>query len=283
MRIKKLFCVLLFLLLIVPAADAARHSNSHSHQKKFEKFVDSINEAANQISWSGKHNFQDVEFIEDEMDGDETVYAWAWYADYYILIRSYEDKTWSKSYAAGFWTNSEELTFANGIKVGSSMKAVRSFFDKKEIFQISPNEYAVYWEAESDAPGSLVFSTENNRITAISYKGWHNMTAKMSRLFALYDNAMFANAAGDKVNVREDFPNGKVLFHVNRSKRDCLIVNAAHHGDKPENWYHVIGRVNDNYFKPVDNGYVARKFLKVRKLKISERNLYISQYLKDKK
>ena len=99
---KKLFCLLLFLPLIVPAADA----DYISHQKKFKKFVASITEAANKISWSGKHNFQDVEFIKDEMDGDDTVYARAWYADYYILIRSYTDKIWSKSYAAGFGTNS---------------------------------------------------------------------------------------------------------------------------------------------------------------------------------
>ena len=104
----------------------------------------------------------------------------------------------------------------------------------------------------------------------------------MQFIFDLYASAIFANVAGDKVNVREDFPNGKVLFQVNKSKRDCLIVEAIHHDERAKDWYHVIGRVNDNYFKPA-NGYVSKKFLKVRKLKISERNLYISQYLKDKK
>ena len=273
---KKLFCVLLFLLLIVPAADALS-----PHQKKFEIFEKSINEAANKISWSGKHNFQDVEFVRDETEGDETVYARAWYADYYILIRSYTDKTWSKSSVSFFWTSSEELTFANGIKVGASIKAVRDFFGRKEVFQIAPNKYAV--RPDTDAPCDIIFSTENNRITAISYENCYNMTTKMSCLFTLYTDAALAEVKGDKVNVREDFPDGKVLFQVNKSKRDGLLVNATRHGDEPDNCYHVIGRVNDNYFKPVDNGYVAKKFLKFRKLRISERNLYISQYLKDKK
>jgi len=249
-----------------------------SHEQNFMKFENSINEVANKITWSRKHNFQDVEFVENEMEGDETVYARAWYDDYYLVIRAYTDKTWSKSYVLGFWTSSEELTFASGIKVGSSISDISAFFGKSLHSSSFPNVYIVYREEESDTAGYIVFSTENNKITSIGYNSWYNMTSKMSFLFSLYADLAFAEVTGDKVNVREDYPKGKVLFQVNKSKGDCLLVVPEAPGN---GWCYVEGIVTNNSLKRKARiCYISKQFLKIRKLTISERNLYISQYLK---
>ena len=267
---KKIYLAVVVMLICISSAFA------DSHQERFEVFSNSIEEVANKITWSGKHNFQDVEFVENEMDRDETVYSRAWYDDYYLVIRNYKDKNWSSSYVANFWTASEELTFANGIKVGSSIDDIRKFFGKDHVQQNSSSEIIVEWEENSDAGVYVVFSTENNRITSIGYvRGWYS-TSKMRSLYSMYSEEVFAEIKGEKVNVREDFPKGKVLFQVSQSKRDCLLVDF----DYGNGWCHVFGRIVNNSFKPVRECYIYKQFLKTRKLTLSERKLFISQYLK---
>ena len=98
----------------------------------------------------------------------------------------------------------------------------------------------------------------------------------------MYADLYFAEVTGDKVNVREDIGyglgKGKVSFQVSKSKRDRLLVYPENPGD---GWCYVEGRVINNYFKSIPRlCYISKQFLKIRKLTISERNLYISQYLK---
>ena len=277
----KFFCAVIMILLSVSTVFAS--SPYEEHQKRFEAFSKSIDDAANKISWSGEYNLQDVEFVRNEMNGDETVYARAWYDDYYLVIRKYTNKTWSKSFALGFWTSSEELTFAKGIKVGSSINDVKAFFGKEHVSQQSPSskKYNVYRVSESDTAGQIVFSTENNRITSIGYENWYNMTSKMSFLFSLYVNLTFAEVTGEKVNVRDYFPKGEVLFQVNRSKKDYLLVDAEYPGN---GWCYVKGKINHNLLKPILRScYISKQFLKIRELSISERKLFLSQYIKSKK
>ena len=279
---KKFFCFAIFFAVLLLTSSM---SFAASHKQNFITFLNSVTEAANKITWSGQHNFQDVEFVRNEMDGDETVYARAWYSDYYILIRKYTDKTWAKSEVSDFWTSSEELTFANGIKVGSSVDDVKAFFGKEHVWQQSPSKLIVEWEEESDAGIYLVFSVENNRITSIAYRDWYNRTSKMVFLFSLYADSEFAEVTGEKVNVRRytgyGFGKDKVLFQVSKSKGDCLLVDL----DSPEkDWCFVDGRVINNSFKYEPRKcYISKKFLNIRKLSISERKSYISQYLKNKK
>ena len=276
---KRLYLAVFMMLLL------ASSSFSASHEKNFEVFENSVIEVANNISWIGKHNFQDVEFIENEMEGDETVYARAWYDDYYLVIRAYTDKTWSKSYVMGFYTNSEELTFTDGIKVGSSIEDVKAFFGEERIFYSpSSKKYRVFREEESDTAGSIIFSTENDKITSIAYQDWYNMTSKMSFLFSLYADLAFAKVTGDKVNVREysgyEMGKDKVLFQVNKSKGDCLLV----YSEAEKGWRFVEGRITNNSYKSVlHTCYISEQFLRSRNLTIPERNLYFSQYLKNKK
>ena len=274
----KKLCLSIFMILLL-----SHSAFSASHEQKFVAFLNSIIEAANKITWSGKHNFQDVEFVRNEMDGDEMVYDRAWYSDYYLVIRKYTDKTWSKSNVSDFWTNSEELTFVNGIKVGSSVDDVKAFFGKAHVWQKIPSQIVVEWEEESDAGIYIVFSVENNRITSIGYRDWDNVTSKMGFLFSLYADLAFAEVTGEKVNVREEDGfhskgKDKIAFQVSKSKRDCLLVYPETPGD---GWCYIRARITNNSCKPVSsNYYISKQFLKIRKLSIAERNSYISQYLK---
>lgn len=272
---RKLLCLIIILsfaiLLVSPSAFAA------SHEQNFITFYESIIEAANKITWSSKYTFQDTEFVKDEMNGDEMVYNRAWCGDYYLVIRGYTDKTWAKSDVSVFWSNSEELTFTNGIKVGSSVDDVKAFFGEEHVQQRIPSQILVEWEEESDAGIYIFLSVENNRITSIGYRDWDNITSKMGFLFSLYDGLAFAEVTGDKVNVRESYPKGKVLFQVNKSKGDCLLVEAEFLGD---GWCDVKGILNNNSLRQIPRTcYISKQFVKIRKLTIPERNLYISQYL----
>lgn len=275
---KKLLCITMLFAMSFFASSAF----AASHEQNFITFTNSIIEAANRITWSGKHNLQDSEFVKDDMDGDEMVYDRAWYSDYYIVVRKYSDKTWAKSEVSFFWTSSEELTFAKGIKVGSSVDDIKAFFGEAHVHQRLPSKVFVDWEEESDVGIYIVFSIDNNRVTSIGYRSWDNLTSKMSFLCSLYADLYFAEVTGDKVNVRENigygFGKGEVSFQVSKSKRDCLLVHPEEPGD---GWCYIGARIVNNVCKHISsNYYISKQFLKIRKLSISERNLYISQFLK---
>ena len=274
---KKFLCCFVFLFVLISPAFA---NDYEEHEKRFITFYDSLEKAAQQISWSGKYNFQDIQFVKNEMLGDETVYARAWYDDYYLVIRNYSDKSWSKSSLANFSTSSEELTFTNGIKVGAPFSKVEEFFGKNHVYGNSPIIRYVAQYEESDGGGVLSFSVENGIITSISFYALDvNRTSKMSFLFDLY-NLYLGEVTGEKVNVRENAPNGQVKFQVSKSKGECLLVNIEERYYR--GWYDVVGRVVNNSIKTIPYYSISKQFVKVRKLTPAERKLFFSQYQKSK-
>ncbi len=276
MRSKIYLAVFSLLLLVCPVF-------ADSHEDNVELFAQTIIEAANQISWSSEYNFQDREFVRNEMDGDETVYQRAWYDDHYVLIRKYNDKTWSKSYVSHFWTDSDALTFSRGIKVGSSIDDVKAFFGRRHLFQKEASrKYYVYQFEESDAPGGvLFFSVRNNTVTSIGYySNGENTTSKMHFLFELYSSLFFAEVKGERVNVRKNegyLGKDKVLFQVSQSRGDCLLVDPD--GPSDGEWCYVYGRIVNDSLRTVPFCYVSRQFLRPRNLTLSEKKRYFLQYL----
>ena len=272
MRPKFLCAVAAVMILFSPS-----FSSADEYEEKFEAFWSSIMSAANQISWSGEHNLQDVEFVRNEMLGDETVYARAWYSDYYVLIRNYRNKDWSNSYISEFWTNSEELTFADGIKVGSPFSKVVSYFGREHLSSNGSPIYLVFQYEESDGGGVLMFTAENDIVTSIGcYILDNNQTSRMTFLFNLCTLLRIGEVTGEKVNVRESAPSGKVRFQVSESKGDQLLVYA----EDSDGWYSVEGRIVNNRFRATPWYHVSKQFVRVRKLTPAERRLIISQYKK---
>lgn len=274
MRTRFLCAVVLLTLLLCPSL-----SSADEHEKKFLAFWDSINKAANQISWSGEHNMQDVEFVKNEMIGDETVYSRAWYSDYYVLLRNYRNKDWSSSYITNFWTNSEELIFADGIKVGSPFSKVISYFGKNHLSSDGSRRYIVFQIEESDGGGALMFTAENGKVTSIGcYILDENQTSKMNFLFDLYSSLRVGEIIGEKVNVREfdAFGKSKVKFQVSKSKGDRLLV----YPDQNDGRYTIAGRIINNKLKILPSYSISGEFVRVRKLTLSERKSFISQYRK---
>ena len=253
------------------------------YQKKFESFFNSIDDVAKKISWSSEYNLQDVEFVRDEMNGDETVYARAWYDDYYLVIRKYHNSNWSNSFVSDFWTNSEELTFADGIKIGSSFSELESYFGAEHLNQSSPAIYRVFQYEESDGGGVLIFTVEDNIIKSIAYSLLDNQTSKMNFLFDMHVFHRIADITGEKVNVRDAAPDGKIKFQVSRSKRDHLLVRRVENEDDDDDengWYYVEGRIVNNKLETLPSYYISKRFVKTRELTPSERKSFISQYRK---
>ena len=71
----RFFCAVIMILVFTSPAFTL---TDEEYQRRFEAFFNGINDAANKISWSSEYNLQDVEFVRDEMNGDETIYARAW-------------------------------------------------------------------------------------------------------------------------------------------------------------------------------------------------------------
>ncbi len=103
----------------------------------------------------------------------------------------------------------------------------------------------------------------------------------MNFLFNLHVFYRIADITGEKVNVRDAAPDGKVKFQVSRSKGDRLLVYRVENEDDDENgWYYVEGRIVNNSLKTLPRYYISKRFVKTRKLTPSERKLFISQYRK---
>lgn len=269
MRSRLIYAFAVILLMVSPAF-------SDEYEEKFVAFGKSIAEAADRICWSSEYNFQDVEFVENEMLGDERVYARAWYDDYYLVIRKYQGKDWSDSHISDFWTSSEELSFVNGIKIGSPLSKLEAYFGKEHVYSTSPGIYRAAQFEESDGGGMLIFSVDDGTITSIGFYMLDNQTSKMHFLFNIYALFRLAEITGEKVNVREYSPAGSVKFQVSRSKGDTLLVDR----EESEGWYSVVGRIVNNTLSRVPYYSISKQFIKARKLTLSERKRFILQTIK---
>lgn len=148
--------------------------------------------------------------------------------------------------------------------------------------QSSPAIYRVFQYEESDGGGVLIFTVEYNIIKSIAYSLLENQTSKMTFLFDMHVFHRVADITGEKVNVRDAAPDGKVKFQVSKSKGDRLLVRRVENEEDDANgWYYVEGRVVNNELKILPNRYyISKCFVKTRKLTPSERKSFISQYRK---
>ena len=250
-------------------------SFADDHERKFADFWSSIEVAANPVSLGGEYDFQDVEFVRDEMYGDETVYERAWYSDDYFLTRKYNGRDWARSYLYSFWASSGGFIFADGIRVGAPFSKVESYFGKEHLFSSDSEIYNAYQFEEADGGGIIMFSQENGKVTSIGCNLYHNQTSRMYFLFDLYSSLRVGEVTGEKVNVREHANDGKIKFQVSRSRGDILLVEDDNNG-----WYRVAGRIINGRLKTVPEYSISGQFVRVRKITPSERRLFISQYVK---
>lgn len=238
-------------------------------EKNLSAFVESINKNANNISWASPHTYQDTEEQADEWGDSWTIRMRAWAGDYYFLIRSYSDKTWSSSTVTNFWTNSEELEFSGGIKIGSHINDVYAFLGNDGILDSAQQKYSI-----RNDDFAVDFRLANGYVTEITYQMLFDdsitiLTGKIPTLFALYSSMMNAEITGEKVNVRNaPSTNGKILFQVSNSKKDCLIVSK----EEASNWYRVhyqlIYQGNSSYqVKPIkQSAYIIENFIRLSPL-----------------
>ena len=276
---KKCFSFFLFLFLImlfcvsnvcVTSVVLADTTDEEQAMKNYDDFEDEIIVLTKQISQATKYAYQDTEFVENAMDGDETVYARAWKGNGYFLIRCYEDNSWSEneSWLANFILHENSSFNLKGkIKIGSSVNELKNFFG--DFIQIEANQDSCYVSFDSY---TFYFEIDNQRqcvkTISCSYRG--NITSKMGLLEALYDNNfMIVKVKGEKVNVRSEASiNGRVLFQVSRSKGDKLIVRKNDYNG----WYAVDFRFTNNNNAEVINteAYIKGDFIEREKTNFTQ-------------
>ena len=150
-------------------------------------------------------------------------------------------------------------------------------FELKEVPEIG---YVFQYE-ESYGGGVLIFTVEDNIVKSIAYRLLENQTSKMNFLFDLHVFYRIADITGEKVNVRDAAPDGKIKFQVSKSKRDRLLVYILEYDDDPDGWYYVEGRIIHNELKTLPHRYyISKRFVRTRELTPSERRSFISQYKK---
>lgn len=216
-------------------------SDGEQQMKNYEEFVESIIELAQQIRRTTNYFFQDTEFVENEMNGDETVYSRAYKGNGYFFIQNYEDASYSenKSCLVRFELHEGAPVNLKGkIKIGSSVKEIKAFFgdflmreaDESGYFLDSLGSDGYYFNFIIDSPKQCLKSVS-------FYVEDYNTTTKVSLLYSLYENAlMTVKVNGERVNVRsEPSTDGRVLFQVNRSKGDRLIVYKNDY----DGWYSI--------------------------------------------
>ena len=225
-------------------------------QKNAATFFKSIGDIANQISWSTKYTHQDVVTGIFQERGEETAYLRAWADKNYILIREYFDASWSSSEVTRLFVNTNEITFAGGIKVGSSLEELKSFLgDGSSVDNID------YFYNNPEMPYSSVkIHFNNDKISYIFYElGGSNvhMTNSMNTLLSKYtndDNSSSTNndirqekvhgeiiirtKSGGNVNVRSEPSTNSEIVGKAKSGMECSITRRAT-DEKGYTWYFV--------------------------------------------
>lgn len=235
-------------------------------------FENSLEETTRAICWSGRYAVQDSEFIENVMDGiDDYVYMRAWIDEHYIVIRKYYDNSWSSSFTSEFWTDDPEFVFAGNLKVGSSFRDLIMFFGGRGMSnsEENPTEYTLLEEGFW-----ITFNLNDGFISSIEYSSSGAMiTSKMLILCNFFrGQTLVAEVTGEKVNVRNTpDTSGKILFQVNRSKGDRLLIS----NDENNGWHHVLARFSGNQAQLIKGeAYIINRFIQSRPLTNAEkRNL----------
>ena len=251
----------LFVILLTASVSFGNENEEEQKMKNYNDFENQIIELSKQISQTTKYAYQDVEFVENEMDGDETVYERAWKGDGYFLIRNYKNDEWSEdeSYLTSFtFTENSSFNLGGKIKIGSSVEELKNFFgDFLQDNEVGSNEYYLVGDG---CWFSFYIDSAKQCLNGVSYsvRGGY-MTSKMLLLNSLYDNQFTTvKIKGEKVNVRDEPKNGNILFQVSRSKNDKLIVRK----NDDDGWYSIVFKLTDNDAGIIDRqAYIRGDFL----------------------
>ena len=249
----------------------AQSFNSNDYAKNLSEFVSSLVKNASRITWENPYSYQESEFIENEMLGDEFVYMRAWAGEYYFVVRSYSDTTYSSSVITNFWTNSSGLDFAGGIKVGSSLSDVYAFLGRDGMLET--NKYTIL-----DDGFCVDFRLNNGRVTEILYSVEASTTSTIYSLFSLNNGSIVeAEITGEKVNVRNaPDRSGKVLFQVSRSKGDKLIVDREAEVGWHSVSYHLIDQGISYKVDVVRNdAYIIGDFIRMHSLEPTTKDFLV--------
>lgn len=251
----------LFVILLTASVSFGNENEEEQKMKNYNDFENQIIELSKQISQTTKYAYQDVEFVENEMDGDETVYERAWKGDGYFLIRNYKNDEWSEdeSYLTSFtFTENSSFNLGGKIKIGSSVEELKNFFgDFLQDNEVGSNEYYLVGDG---CWFSFYIDSAKQCLNGVSYsvRGGY-MTSKMLLLNSLYDDQFTTvKIKGEKVNVRDEPKNGNILFQVSRSKNDKLIVRK----NDDDGWYSIVFKLTDNDAGIIDRqAYIRGDFL----------------------
>jgi hypothetical protein len=167
---------------------------SDEAMKNFDKFVTELIEKAHALTGERRYFYQDAEYVENEMDGDEMVYMRAWQGDGFFIICGYMDDTWKDNYLVYFWANDPKLKF-NGIGVGSSFPEMKSAFEDI-LYDSSDDSCNAMWDGVS-----IAFALEDNRVKAFRLATESSITTKMNRYVEAYEQSIVAQT--DSANEEE--------------------------------------------------------------------------------
>ena len=164
----------------------------------FSEFTESIRKQTEKIS-KEKYTAQDVARLfapvdeeEEEYDDNnsgsessEVFHMRAWQGKDYVLIQDYNE-AWTMGNPVSFWTADPEMVFFDGIKVGSSVKALeKSLGNLAKDNQFEDDEGNKYYFVSLQNQ-SVVFHLDNKaeKVVAIAYDYWivgigQPMTEKM--------------------------------------------------------------------------------------------------------
>lgn len=159
------FTAAIFVSVVVfmPCAEARDYIDTI--YKPFHRFVDSILPVASRIASQTSPILEEVESVEEETQAEwgypPQIYGRAWKIDKTCVAYAYQ-KAWKGASLSYFWTTDSSLSFAGGIKVGSTVKQLEKFFQWPHE---APGEaYSLLLDSQG-----LSFEIRNGRITRISF------------------------------------------------------------------------------------------------------------------
>lgn len=159
--------------------------DSFHFEAAYDMFANAIDQYTVDAIRGKKATFEEVAIVENDMDGDETVYIRAWKGKDFYIIRGYEDDTWQNdtSYLIRFWTKDSAVQFGNGmdadIKVGMKLSELSSYFGDM-LQQEGKDQYSVLGDGTA-----LGFMVRNGAVEAITYMLGMPYPEKLSKYLGL--------------------------------------------------------------------------------------------------